>query len=323
MARQEKQGLGYFPLDTDLSQDIKIKKIKARYGFEGKSIIVELFGNIYASNGYYMPWDDEVMELLAMEEGINQETLKEVLQRALEVGIFNQDMFNNMGILTSKAIQKRFIQATKSKRKTEYISEYLLISLKDIQEAIVRKTQKIKIIDLNGKIIQELTSQKNENSDNSEEEKNEENFNVPSVNGTRTEQNGKVPNVNKEKEEANGTNHEKSSSKYTNMKVKMKYENESESESVCTEKNVRNGTHTHTPKFLIEEFIEKHAPNIRRKMTLLNNKQSDYFLRTFSKPEVFQILSEINEHPECGRKYTNLTTTMNKFFDAKNKRTRA
>ena len=66
MARQQKAGLDYFPLDVNIFSDNKIRILKARYGVNGVSVYIYLLCEIY-KNGYYMQWNDDLKFILADE----------------------------------------------------------------------------------------------------------------------------------------------------------------------------------------------------------------------------------------------------------------
>ena len=61
MARPKKDGLEYFPLDTDMDQDDKVRLIEAEHGILGFGILVKLFMN--HKEGYYYEWG-EMQQLL-------------------------------------------------------------------------------------------------------------------------------------------------------------------------------------------------------------------------------------------------------------------
>ena len=58
MARPIKTGTDYFPLDVEL--DIKMDFVESRYGNDGFSTIIKLWQKIYAENGYYCKWDNDL-----------------------------------------------------------------------------------------------------------------------------------------------------------------------------------------------------------------------------------------------------------------------
>jgi hypothetical protein len=57
MARPQKEGLDYFPLDVDMDQDDKLFFIEAKHGLIGFAIVVRLLMQIY-KEGYYKHYDD-------------------------------------------------------------------------------------------------------------------------------------------------------------------------------------------------------------------------------------------------------------------------
>ena len=63
MARTFKKGLDYFPLDIDIFNDLKIRKLIKYQGGKAITVYALLLCNIYKS-GYYMKWDKECLHLL-------------------------------------------------------------------------------------------------------------------------------------------------------------------------------------------------------------------------------------------------------------------
>lgn len=133
MARPYKEGLDYFNLDVNFFEDDKIAFVSASYGLKGDAIVVRLLCKVY-KNGYFMNFDQDVALLFSRSVGdINSVGLvKEVVNELLKRGFFDKAVFERFGILTSKAIQKRFAKVcTDAKRKDWVIDEnYDLISNK-------------------------------------------------------------------------------------------------------------------------------------------------------------------------------------------------
>lgn len=127
MARPQKQGLDYFPLDV--YSDTKIKLIEAEYGLSGFAIIVKLFQKIYRENGYYSEWNDEVALLFAAEIGAGGNVVSELIKSALKRDIFDKELYEKYSILTSRGIQKRYLEATARRKGVKLKSEYLLIKV--------------------------------------------------------------------------------------------------------------------------------------------------------------------------------------------------
>ena len=58
MARIRKNGIDYFPMDTDFMNHRVVRRIMKREGDRTLGILVSLFSCIYAGEGYYVVADD-------------------------------------------------------------------------------------------------------------------------------------------------------------------------------------------------------------------------------------------------------------------------
>ena len=112
MARPIKQSLDYFPQDVDFLRDIKISKLKRSQGGKAIAVWTSLLCRIYGSCGYYMKWDEELPFFVAEElPGFDEVYIREVIKSCLNFGLFHKPLFESRRVLTSAAIQRRFIQA--------------------------------------------------------------------------------------------------------------------------------------------------------------------------------------------------------------------
>ncbi len=116
MARQQKTGLDYFPLDVNIFTDNKIRILKARYGVNGVSVYIYLLCEIY-KNGYYMQWNDDLKFILADELNLTDGFIEQVLKFLLERSLFDSKLFQSDTILTSPGIQRRYQLAVKERAK--------------------------------------------------------------------------------------------------------------------------------------------------------------------------------------------------------------
>lgn len=119
MGRSIKQGLSYFPMDTDFFEDEKIQFVSARFGIKGDGIVLRLMCRIYR-NGYFLKFDNDVALLFARSvgdiglHGLVNDVVNELLKR----GFFDDAIFKRFGLLTSKGIQRRYAKiCTDAKRK--------------------------------------------------------------------------------------------------------------------------------------------------------------------------------------------------------------
>ena len=126
LARPTKTGLEYFPLDVNFLYDIKVRKIIKPLGPEAIGVLVYLLAEIYKDNGYYISWNDDICFLMSDLTGIDEELIKDVVSKALEVDFFNKDKHKKYNILTSKGIQNRYISATEKRKNTNINDDYII-----------------------------------------------------------------------------------------------------------------------------------------------------------------------------------------------------
>ena len=124
--RPTKQGIDYFPMDVGFFTDVKIRKISRACGSQSTSILICLLCNIYKDEGYYILRDKDLPFVIADTVGVSEGAVKEVLIKSLQVGFFDQELYEKYKILTSSGIQKRFLLATYQRKETTIIPEYLI-----------------------------------------------------------------------------------------------------------------------------------------------------------------------------------------------------
>ena len=126
MARPMKDGISYFSFDVDFLNDIKVRKIKRQFGNDGIVVVISLLANIYRDRGYYMTWDDDTAFVLGDEVDVDEEVVMRIVNKALEVGMFDQEMYDKHKILTSRGIQKRFLKAAERRKDVKLDQNYCI-----------------------------------------------------------------------------------------------------------------------------------------------------------------------------------------------------
>lgn len=134
MARPLKDGVDYFPLDTHTDSDVKFQLIEAQYGLVGYGIILKIYQMIYSNKGYYCEWNTLISTISAskwscVDFPVTENQVSKVVRDAARYGIFDKEMLNKYGILTSIGIQKRYFGIAKRRSLKNVKSEYLLISV--------------------------------------------------------------------------------------------------------------------------------------------------------------------------------------------------
>ena len=128
-------GIPYVPLDCHFDDD-KIPMIEAEFGLVGFAIVVKLFQKIYGGLGYYCEWSERVALLFARQIGAGGDVVREVVAASIREGIFNKGMFEKYGILTSRGIQKRFMNVAKRRKQIFNKPEYVLVNNADFSEDV-------------------------------------------------------------------------------------------------------------------------------------------------------------------------------------------
>ena len=147
MGRQPKPSLDYFPLDTTLND--KFKLIEVEFGLKGFAVIVKLFQKIYGGYGYYCEWTKEVALLFADKVNVKVNAVSEIVEASFRRGIFDKNLYLQYGILTSRGIQERYLEAVGKRVKVELKRQYLLLSVPEIREILGKSTVLVNITSLN------------------------------------------------------------------------------------------------------------------------------------------------------------------------------
>ena len=129
-----KSGLEYFPLDCQL--DEKFELIEAEFGLTGFAVVIKLFQRIYAGQGYYCEWTNEVALLFGKKIGLGCNAVSEIVKASIRRGIFDKTLYEDFGILTSRGIQSRYLEAVSRRKKVEVKNEYLLINCDQISKNV-------------------------------------------------------------------------------------------------------------------------------------------------------------------------------------------
>lgn len=111
MARPQKTGLSYFPVDVDIFEDEKLQFVSAKFGLKGEAIVFRLLSKIYR-NGYYIEFDEDVQLLFSKSIGLerNDNATSKVVAELIKRKFFDEQMFEQFSVLTSKGIQKRYVK---------------------------------------------------------------------------------------------------------------------------------------------------------------------------------------------------------------------
>ncbi|HRW98741.1 MAG TPA: DUF4373 domain-containing protein [Cyclobacteriaceae bacterium] len=125
MARPVKEGVDYFPLDVNM--DTKFELIEAKHGVVGFAIIIKLLQKIY-SEGYYIMWSEEMSLLFSKRNNVDINSINVIINDAVRYGIFEKYLFEHENVLTSKGIQRRYLDITKRRRVDVASMPYIIVN---------------------------------------------------------------------------------------------------------------------------------------------------------------------------------------------------
>ena len=148
-----KDGISYFPLDCEL--DSKFELIEAEFGLQGFAVVVKLLQRIYGGEGYYCEWTSEVALLFAKRNSTGGSVVSEIVSASIKRGIFDKDMFERYGILTSKGIQLRYLKAVDRRKQVKIKKQYLLVECALLPKNACIIEENVNIIQENADISQQ------------------------------------------------------------------------------------------------------------------------------------------------------------------------
>lgn len=127
-----KVGIDSFLLDCHTNDNIS--EIEAEYGVKGFAVVVRLWQKIYSEKGYYCEWVERSPLLFLSNwfggnSGVTVSLIKDIVNRCLNNGIFDIEMYEKYSVLTSARIQKQYFDVVKRREEILVKKEYLLISV--------------------------------------------------------------------------------------------------------------------------------------------------------------------------------------------------
>ena len=109
MARPRKEGMDYYPHDTDASNDEKIEAMRSIFGNDGYAFYFILLERIYRTDRAEIDISKRVFKMaLVTKTMVDEQKFDEMLEAAIELNLFDENSFRERSVLTSRGIQKRF-----------------------------------------------------------------------------------------------------------------------------------------------------------------------------------------------------------------------
>ena len=123
-----KQGLDYFPLNTDFMHDRVVRRVMKREGDSVFTILLYTLSYLYSGEGYYIHVDDDFYDELSDQLfSTDNDSVRRVLHLFVEYGFFDSSLYERYGILTSADIQRQFLFITKRRSRRHISPDYCLL----------------------------------------------------------------------------------------------------------------------------------------------------------------------------------------------------
>ena len=123
-----KQGLDYFPLNTDFMHDRVVRRVMKREGDSAFTILLYTLSYLYSGEGYYIHVDDDFYDELSDQLfSTDNDSVRRVLHLFVEYGFFDSSLYERYGILTSADIQRQFLFITKRRSRRHISPDYCLL----------------------------------------------------------------------------------------------------------------------------------------------------------------------------------------------------
>ncbi|MCZ2397099.1 MAG: DUF4373 domain-containing protein, partial [Chitinophagales bacterium] len=151
MARKSETGIEYFPMNSDIVHNPKIKLVVAEFGSKLTwAVLLPLYCKIYREKGYWIDWYDEDSKLLFAQDECKVEltAMNELVAGCIRRSLFDKRVYEMFGVLTSDRIQENYLIAKRRNKRADLIDEFL-----SIDASVYNSFQNVHIIDLNVNII--------------------------------------------------------------------------------------------------------------------------------------------------------------------------
>lgn len=127
--RNIKQGLVFFTFDCDLFKDRKVRLLERQHPRVGTLVYLYALCEIYRDKGYYVPADDILYDEIETSIKLELGEGAEVIASCVKFGLFNKEIYNSFGVLTSLGIQRRYNEAVRNSRRRGFITPQSKYSL--------------------------------------------------------------------------------------------------------------------------------------------------------------------------------------------------
>ena len=132
-------------MDTNFMSDIRYRLIMKQEGEGAIAVLFALISNIYGGEGYYVRVDAQL--IAGMEALMYKQTAEQVvriIESSVRLGIFDEEMYQQYQVLTSRDIQRQFLFSTRRRNKSAIVGDFCLVSPDEEAPVMVSRVTAVK-----------------------------------------------------------------------------------------------------------------------------------------------------------------------------------
>ena len=141
--------MSYFPLDTAIFEDKRIRRLRATFGADGIAFYIYILCKAYGDKGYYVPYNSDFVLDAAEDIGCTPQKIGLMVDYLLHSSLLDSTRYSTVKVLTSHGIQSQYQRSKRSAKQRIEIDPALWILSESETEGFVECAQ--------NKIIPELT----------------------------------------------------------------------------------------------------------------------------------------------------------------------
>ena len=139
MARPEKESCDFFFTSSKLLYDTKVKALRRSFKDSGNAnnaffVFDYLFREIFGNEGYHIRYTEDLVGDTADFCYLPESFVIEVIKKCADIGLFHKEQFEKNGILTSRAIQRKYAKITEKRKHSAIESRFCVLDEKLMSE---------------------------------------------------------------------------------------------------------------------------------------------------------------------------------------------
>lgn len=138
-----KAGFPYYRAETDRFQDIRIKRLKKEFKGIGYAVYSYILNEIYRVRGCFLEWDESTAFDVSEYWDLKESQVDEIVKYCCAIGLFDKGLFTNGRVITSRAIQIRYLEMSKLAKRSNFDIPDKICLIPEEMPKLPEKTKKL------------------------------------------------------------------------------------------------------------------------------------------------------------------------------------